>query len=121
MVEEFKNEVGEQYIENDVNTRMSLRAGFRSYKSEHLDYFLEHHEQFPLSIVLFYDADIMSDIVMRTLTNKIIEVFVYKYEKKFAKGNFQVKCGMSNIGGMNQTSFEQALSVIYEDVKPYLF
>jgi|LauGreDrversion4_2_1035121.scaffolds.fasta_scaffold42595_3 hypothetical protein len=44
MVEEFKNEVGEQYIENDVNTRMSLRAGFRSYKSEHLDYFLEHHE-----------------------------------------------------------------------------
>jgi hypothetical protein len=43
MVEEFKTEFPDQF-ENDVNTKMSLKSGFRAYKSENLDYFLEHHD-----------------------------------------------------------------------------
>lgn len=43
MVEEFKTEYPEQW-ESDVNTKMGLKSGFRSYKSENLDYFLEHHD-----------------------------------------------------------------------------
>ena len=98
---------------------MALKSGFRAYRSENLDYFLEHNEQFPLTIVLFYDADLLNEAVMRSLTVKILDVFVYKYEKKFAKGNFNVRGynSASNIGGMpGQASIEQALSVIYEDV-----
>lgn len=30
---------------------------------------------------------------MRLLTAKIMDVFVYKYEKKFQKGNFSIKGG----------------------------
>lgn len=43
MVEEFKSEYPEQF-ENDVNTKMALRSGFKAYKSEGLDYYLEHHD-----------------------------------------------------------------------------
>jgi len=89
---------------------MNLKSGFRAYKSESVDYFLEHHDQFPLTVVLFYDSELLHENVMRSLTLKILDVFVYKYEKKFLKGNF-------NIRGTGQQghSFEQALSLIYED------
>mmetsp|Transcript_40794 Transcript_40794/g.39388 ORF Transcript_40794/g.39388 Transcript_40794/m.39388 type:complete len:87 (+) Transcript_40794:156-416(+) len=82
MVEEFKLEFEDQF-QNDVNTKMSLSAGFKSFKSESVDYFLDHHEQFPLTIVLFYDSDLFNDSVMRNMTSKILDVFVYKFEKKF--------------------------------------
>jgi hypothetical protein len=111
MAEEFQNEYGEQQFESDVNTRMSLKSGFKAYKSEYLDYFLEHHDQFPLTCVLFYDSDQMNEGVMRSLTVKILDVFVYKYEKKFLKGNFNIRSTSSERG----SSFEQALSLIYED------
>ena len=82
MVEEFKSEFPEQY-ENDVNTKTALKSGFRAYKSESLDYFLEHHDTYPLTIVLFYDCEIFDEKIMKNLTLKILDVFVYKYEKKF--------------------------------------
>lgn len=94
MVEEYKSEHSDpSVIENDVNVRMSLKSGFRSFKSENMDYFLEHHETFPLTIVLFYDSDQMQDTIMRSLTVKILDVFVYKFEKKFQKGNFNIRGG----------------------------
>jgi hypothetical protein len=68
-----------------------LNAGFKSFKSDSVDYFLDHHEVFPLTIVLFYDSDLFNDSIMKNLTTKIMDVFVYKYEKKFKKGNFNVK------------------------------
>lgn len=43
MVEEFKTEFPSQF-ENDVNTKMALQSGFKAYKSESIDYFLEHHD-----------------------------------------------------------------------------
>ena len=122
-MEEFKTEFPDQY-ENDVNSKMGLKTGFKAYKSESLDYFLEHHEQFPLTIVLFYDSEVFNEAIMRSLTVKILDVFVYKYEKKFQKGNFSIKQSAkdsSNINGMNQSSFEQALSLIYEDVFAILY
>ena len=56
MVEEFKTQNPSQ-VENDVNTIQALKAGFKSYKSESLDYFLEHHDKYPLTLVLFYDSE----------------------------------------------------------------
>jgi hypothetical protein len=78
-------------LESDVNTRMNLKSGFRAYKSESVDYFLEHHDQFPLTAVLFYDSGLLHENVMKSLTLKILDVFVYKYEKKFLKGNFNIR------------------------------
>jgi hypothetical protein len=82
MVEEFKTEFPEQY-ENDVNTKTSLKAGFKSYKSDSVDYFLEHHDNFPLTLILFYDSNLFDENMMRNLSQKLLDVFVYKYEKKF--------------------------------------
>jgi hypothetical protein len=62
---------------------MSLKSGFKAYKSESIDYFLDHHEQFPLTIVLFYDSEQLHENAMRIMTGKILDIFVYKYEKKF--------------------------------------
>ena len=117
MVEEFKSDYGEQNLESDVNARMNLKSGFRALKSEFIDYFLEHHDQFPLSIVLFYDSDLFNEAVMRSLTVKVLDVFVYKYEKKFLKGNFNVRGGNAVSTPRTNSSFEQALSLIYEDVR----
>ena len=60
MVEEFKTEYPDQY-EHDINTRTALKSGFRSYKSDNIDYFLEHHEAYPLTIVLFYNSEQLND------------------------------------------------------------
>lgn len=70
---------------------MSLKSGFKAYKSESIDYFLDHHEQFPLTIVLFYDSEQLIENAMRIMTGKILDIFVYKYEKKFQKGNFNIR------------------------------
>lgn len=70
---------------------MSLKSGFKAYKSESIDYFLDHHEQFPLTIVLFYDSEQLHENAMRIMTGKILDIFVYKYEKKFQKGNFNIR------------------------------
>lgn len=48
MVDDFKIEYGEKNLESDVNTRMNLKSGFRAFKSEYIDYFLENHDNFPL-------------------------------------------------------------------------
>lgn len=123
MVEEFKAEHPDQY-ENDVNTKSALNTGFKSYKSDSVDYFLEHHETFPLTLVLFYDSGMFDEGIMRGLTQKLLDVFVYKYEKKLEKGNFNFKANNSDDlskdgapNGASQSSFDQALSLIYEDVR----
>ncbi len=43
MVEEFKTEHPYSF-ESDVNTKMALKSGFKAYRSEGLDYNLEHHD-----------------------------------------------------------------------------
>lgn len=51
---------------------------------------------------------------MRLLTAKIMDVFVYKYEKKFQKGNFNIKGGTvvdrkeesKSVGGGPNGTFE---------------
>lgn len=112
MVEEYVAEVGESALESDVNTRMNIKSGFRAYKSEYLDYFLEHHDQYPLTIVLFYDADAVNEAMMRSLTVKVLDVFVCKNEAKLEKGIFNVQGGPKS-----QLGFDQAMNLILEDVR----
>jgi hypothetical protein len=42
-------------LETDVNARHAFKQGFRSFKSDSVDYILEHHDEYPLTLVLFYD------------------------------------------------------------------
>ena len=53
MVEEYKQEFPD---DTDPNTKAAFQSGFRSFKSDSLDYLLEHHDTYPLTIVLFYDS-----------------------------------------------------------------
>jgi len=67
MIEEFKEEHPQQF-ENDVNTKMAFQEGFKGFKSNSVDYFLEHHNLFPLTLVLFYDSGLLDSDLMRSLS-----------------------------------------------------
>src|SRR6056300_1318167 len=53
VAEEYKDEYPED-LETDPNARMAFKSGFKSYKSDSVDYFLEHNDEFPLTLVLFF-------------------------------------------------------------------
>jgi hypothetical protein len=53
MFEEYKEEYPEA-LEKDQNARQAFKTGFTSYKSDSIDYLLEHHEDFDVTLVLFY-------------------------------------------------------------------
>ena len=63
MVEEFKEEHKAQY-ETDVNTRAALKSGFKSFKSNAVDFFLEHHDTYPLTLVIFFDTKTFDESIM---------------------------------------------------------
>jgi len=55
--------------------------------------------------VLFFDSDKLKTQIAEKLVNKIMDIFIYKYEKKLRAG---VKYGKYD-------SFQSALSLIYLD------
>lgn len=77
MFEEYKEDYPEA-LNNDPNTRFAFQQGFTSYKSDSLDYLLEHHSELPLTLVLFYNSDHFDEHVMRTLTIKLLDVLISK-------------------------------------------
>ena len=81
MCDEYKEEFPD--LENDPNAKMAFKSSFSSYKSESIDYFLEHHDTYPITLVLFYNENEISDIVMRSLAAKLLDIFVFKNEKRF--------------------------------------
>jgi len=66
-----------------VNTKTSLNAGFKSYKSDSVDYYLEHAVSYPITLILFYDSEIFLDSITKMLAAKLLDVFIYKYQKRF--------------------------------------
>lgn len=55
MAEEYKEEYPD-LLEKDPNTRVAFQSGFTGYKSDSVDYLLEHNDTLPLTLVLFYDV-----------------------------------------------------------------
>ena len=86
MCEEYKEEFPES-LEKDPNTRMAFQAGFTSYKSDSIDYLLEHNVEHPITLVLFYDQGTYDEQVMRILSIKLMDVFLFKIEKTLSKPN----------------------------------
>lgn len=66
MFEEYKEDYPDA-LEKDPNTVHAFKQGFTSYKSDSLDYILEHHSDLPLTLVLFYNSDHFDESVMRIL------------------------------------------------------
>ena len=83
MAQEYKAEFPN---DDDPNTKTTFSQGFRSFKSDSLDYLLEHHDLYPLTLVLFYDGKESSESVMRHACVKLLEQFVLKKQKQLDKG-----------------------------------
>jgi len=62
---------------------MALKNGLESFKSDSLDFILQHQALYPLTIVLFYDSTIYLEAIIESLASKILDVFLFKFEKKF--------------------------------------
>lgn len=54
MADEYKEEYPEEF-ETDQNTKMAFLESFTSYKSDSVDYILEHDREWSGTLVLFYD------------------------------------------------------------------
>ena len=111
MAEEYKEEHPES-LERDPNARMAFASGFTSYKSDSIDYLLEHNDQLPLTIVLFYDHGVHDEDLMRVFAIKLADAFIFKNEKRFKKAN-----GMtSELTKSYCEEFEAAMPVVIENV-----
>jgi hypothetical protein len=66
MFEEYKEDYPDA-LEKDPNTVHAFQQGFTSYKSDSLDYILEHHSELPITLVLFYNSDHFDEHIMRIL------------------------------------------------------
>ena len=83
-VDEYENDYPGQ-IESDVNARNAFKQGFRSFKSDSVDYLLEHHDDYPLTLVLFYDSGSQDEAITGILAGKLLDIFIIKHEKKLKK------------------------------------
>lgn len=77
--------MGEEYREmypnaQDATTKMAFRNGFTGFKSDSTDHILFHCQSYKITLVLFYDAQIYLDTIMKNLATKILDVFKFKFE-----------------------------------------
>jgi hypothetical protein len=102
MAEEIRDKLG---ADVDDLVEAQLREGFRGIETEGVSFVVEKANKFHLLIALFYDSDVMERKIAEKLCNKVIELFVYKYEKKLVK----------EVVSRKYESFDAALTTIYED------
>lgn len=109
-MEEYKEEHPE---DTDPNTKLAFQQGFQGMKSDSVDYILETHEKYPLTVALFYDSRDLDDDLSRYLCNRILDIYVLKKEKILLQGG--------NLQGLAQNkattqAFESAIPLILENV-----
>jgi hypothetical protein len=111
MHEEYKEEYPEM-LDKDPNARMAFQSGFTSYKSDSVDYLLEHNDCLPLTLVLFYDSGTHVEEVMRTLAIRLMDCFVFKNEPRFKKAN-----GLTQeLSKIASEDFDLAIPIVLENV-----
>lgn len=101
------------------------------FKSESIDFILEHSVDFPITCVLFFDSRIYIESIMQSLAQKLLDVFIYKYKFHLEKGTFRDFSPTNSIYNSMSleevrlihewtenpaTTFEAALPLIFEDV-----
>ena len=80
------NEFQEMYpqIYNaDPKTKIAIKDGLTGMKSDSADFLMEHSFKYPITLILFYDSDIYLESIMRTLTIKLLDVFIFQFETSF--------------------------------------
>ena len=83
-IEEYNSDYPED-LETDVNARYAFAQGFKSFKSDAVDYLLEHHDQYPVTLVLFYDSGAQDEGITRSLTIKMLGIFILNHEERLKK------------------------------------
>ena len=107
MEEEYKEEFPD---DKDPSTLLAFRTGFQSYKSDSVDYLLEHHDTYPLTLVLFYDDKDLDESVMRYLTIRLLDIYIIKkLDILKSNGNLQKDTEST-------TEYETAFALILENV-----
>jgi len=84
MMEEYKDEYPEEF-ERDAATKEAFKMGFQSYRSDSIDYVLEHHEEWPGTMVLFYDSNEYEEPIMRLMVVRLMDVFTDLNKKHVEK------------------------------------
>lgn len=80
MAEEYKQEYPDAF-NNDPAAQSAFASGFTSYRSDSVDYVLEHMQT--TTLILFYSSSEVDDSVAQNLAAKLLEVLVSKNEKRF--------------------------------------
>lgn len=115
---------------NDHEIKAAFKSGLEGFKSDSVDFILEHSPEFPISIVLFYDENIYLESIMNSLACKLMDVFIYKFKFELQRKNYKdftpqnsiftrialdplnFRCDWSENPG---TTFESALPLVFED------
>lgn len=127
MADEFR----EMYPHHhDANVKVAFRQGFEGMKSDSADFVLNHSFTYPVTIAVFFDSQIYLESIIENLANKILEVFIFKFEHKLIQGSFKdftpTNQNYNQIGQAEKhqsfdfsenpgTTFESALPIIFED------
>ena len=55
-------------------------------QSDSIDYIIESHEKYPLTVVLFYDSRDLEEELCKYLCGRILDIYVLKKEKILVQG-----------------------------------
>ena len=83
MAEEYKEEYPDDV---DPFTKLAFEQSFTGMKSDSVDYVLQHHDEFSLSIVVFYDIKEVQESITRFFAERVMDIFVQKKEKILRQG-----------------------------------
>mgnify|MGYP000043818236 CR=1 FL=1 len=127
MADEFR----EMYPHHhDANVKVAFRQGFEGMKSDSADFVLNDSFVHPITIVLFFDSQIYLESIVEGLANKILDVFIYKFQSEIKQSKFKdftpTNQNYNQIGIPEKhqkfdfsenpgTTFESSLPIIFED------
>ena len=115
MLIEMGRVVQEEYEEEfpddkDPNTKMAWKTGLQSYSSNSVDYMLEHHDDYPLTLVLFYDCKDLDEKIMRYMIITLLHIYVVKKEAFLRNGEDPSNDEASTV------AFDLAFPIVLENV-----
>lgn len=82
MAEEFK-EMYPRQIDSEV--KIAFKRGLEGFKSDSIDFILEHSSEQPITILVFYDEHLYKESIMVSLAQKLLDVFIYKHKRELDK------------------------------------
>ena len=82
-------------------------------KSDSIDYMIAKNDEYPLSVVLFYDSGDMEDELVKYLCDRLLDIYVLKKKAILERGgNLQ---GLASHKASTQ-AYESAIPLILENV-----